>query len=303
MLIGLMLLGMASCNPAGSAGSSDDRRPAVVSTVGMLDDIVRNVAGDRIASRALMGPGTDPHLYRPTAQDVRVLEGSDLLLYVGLELEGRMAEILPKMERGGRRVLAAGKAVPQDQLMSPADLDGRYDPHIWMDPTLWRFPVEAVVRELKALDGDGSDAYRAAADAYFEKLDELDRYAQERMAEIPRERRVLITAHDAFGYFGRRYDVEVIGIQGISTAAEASAADIRRLADLIADRRLPAIFIEASVPPSTIQALREAVRSRGWNVKIGGELYSDSLGAAGSPTGTYEGMFRHNVDTIAEALR
>jgi manganese/zinc/iron transport system substrate-binding protein len=271
--------------------------------VGMLHDAVRLIGGARVDATALMGPGVDPHLYRATAGDVQTLERADVVFYVGLELEGRMGEIFEKMTTKGRRVVAAGDAAPRELLRTPSEFEGRYDPHLWFDPTIWTHVVDAVERTLSELDPGSAELYRANAQEYRRELVALHEYARDRIAEIPEEARVLVTAHDAFGYFGERYGMEVLGIQGASTATEASAGDIRQMASAIAERRIKAIFVESSVPPSTIEALRRAVQSRGWDVRIGGELFSDAMGAEGTAEGTYAGMFRHNVDTIVEALK
>ncbi|MFN3730295.1 MAG: metal ABC transporter solute-binding protein, Zn/Mn family [Fimbriimonadaceae bacterium] len=297
LLAALTLLGCRS------DGGTSSGKPVVVSTVGMIDDVVRELAGDRVEHRALMGPGVDPHLYKATAGDVERLSRSDLVLYVGLELEGRMTDVLGKMATGKRRVVAVGEAVPKDRLRRPPEFEGRYDPHLWFDPTLWAFVVDAIRDALIELDPEGAESYTQQAERYKAELADLDAQAQRDVATIPEDQRVLVTAHDAFGYFGQRYGFEVKGIQGTSTAAEASARDIRDLAGLVARRRIRSIFVESSVPTATIDALRQAVRAQGWDVQVGGSLFSDAMGDAGTPEGTYKGMFRHNVRTMVEGLR
>jgi manganese/zinc/iron transport system substrate-binding protein len=213
-----------------------------------------------------------------------------------------MADILVKMARG-RPVVALGEGIPEESLREPPEFAGQYDPHVWFDVSMWRQTLPVVAEELAALDPDHAADYRANADRYAAELAALDAWVEERIASLPPERRVLITAHDAFGYFGRRYGMQVVGIQGISTLAEAGLQDIERVVDLVVDSEVPAIFVESSVPRRTVEAVQGAVRSRGRELAIGGELFSDSLGAAGSPEGTYPGMVRHNVETIVEALR
>jgi manganese/zinc/iron transport system substrate-binding protein len=247
-----------------------------------------------------MGPGVDPHLYKPSESDVRRLGGADLILLNGLHLEGKMGDILEKMGRS-RPVVAVAEAVPVDDRIAFAE--GEYDPHVWFDPLLWARIAEPIGDALAGVAPEHADRFRSEAAAFRSEMEELHAWVEARVAELPEERRVLVTAHDAFGYFGRRYGVEVVGLQGISTLAEAGLRDVERLTDLIVDRRIPAIFVESSVPRRSIEAVQAACRARGHDVAIGGQLFSDSMGAAGTPEGTYTGMVRHNVDTLVEALR
>lgn len=296
---------LAACAAGPAAGPTDiaDRKVRVTTTTGMIADAVRNVGGDRVAVTALMGPGVDPHLYKPTTGDVRALEQADIIFYNGLELEGRMTDLFVKMARAGKPTVAVSESIDPALLREPIEFEGKYDPHIWFDVTLWQEAVKKIAAELANLDPNAKAIYEQNRDGYLEQLDELHRYAKSQIATIPAESRVLITAHDAFGYFGRQYGIEVRGLQGTSTATEASAGDVQSLAQLIADRKVKAIFVESSVPRATIEAVQKAVQARGWDVRIGGELFSDALGAEGTPEGTYIGMFRHNVDTIVGALR
>lgn len=299
LLAGLLAMGCSS----GEAGKGHGSKLEVVSTVGMIADAVQEVGGDEVESVGLMGPGIDPHLYRATAGDVQKLESADVVFYGGLELEGRMTEIFAKMAGRGTPTHAVSEKIPVSELRQPPEFQGKYDPHIWFDVLLWKHAVEAIRDGLIAARPSAGDKIRKRAAGYLSKLDDLHQYVQEQVARVPKDQRILVTAHDAFGYFGRRYGFEVIGIQGTSTATEAGAGDIRRLADLIAQKKVKAIFVESSVPPATIEALQRAVQSRGWNVTIGGELFSDAMGQAGTPEGTYIGMVRHNVDTIVKALQ
>jgi manganese/zinc/iron transport system substrate-binding protein len=250
-----------------------------------------------------MGPGVDPHLYRPAASDVRKLVDAELIFYGGLHLEGRMAELFEKMAANGKPTVAVTRDIDPAKLRQPPEFRGKYDPHVWFDVSLWQDAVRTVAAELGRLDPAGKASYDANAAAYLAQLDELDQYVKDQAASVPESSRVLVTAHDAFGYFGQRYGFTVRGLQGTSTAAEAGAADVQELAQFIADRQIKAIFVESSVPHRTIEAVQAAVRSRGWEVAVGGQLYSDAMGDTGTPDGTYIGMVRHNIDTIAGALR
>lgn len=279
-----------------------DPRPRVVATTGMVADLARAVGGEHVDVRALMPPGVDPHLFKPSEGDVRALGQADLVLYNGLMLEGKMGSILEKMGRR-RPVVAVAEVVPGDRLLEARDYPGQYDPHVWFDVESWSLTVEPVVAALSGLLPEHAAGFDRRGQALRAELRDLDAWVAERVAEVPPERRVLITAHDAFGYFGRRYGVEVVGLQGISTATEAGLDDVERLVDRIVDERIPAMFVETSVPRRSIEAVREACRARGHDVAIGGQLFSDSMGPPGTVEGTYVGMVRHNVETIVEALR
>ena len=302
-VLGLFALLVSGC--AGPAAAEPDdlsaRKIRVVTTVGMITDVVRNVGGDRVEARGLMGPGVDPHLYKASEGDVLRLGTADIVFYGGLHLEAKLAEVL---ERMGDRVNT--KAVTDDidrsLLLKPAAFEGQYDPHVWFDVSLWAHTVDTVRDALIDLDPGSADYYRANAARYRAELDDLHRYVKEQAARIPPEQRVLVTAHDAFNYFGRAYGFEVRGLQGISTAAEAGTSDVRSLADFLAQRKIRAIFVESSVPVRNVEAVQAAVRSRGWDIAIGGELFSDAMGSEGTPEGTYIGMVRHNIDTIVKAL-
>jgi manganese/zinc/iron transport system substrate-binding protein len=274
----------------------------IVATTSIAADLAREIGGDRVQVTALMGPGIDPHLYKASEGDVQRLASADLVLYNGLHLEAKMADVLQRI--GGRITsVAVGEAVPRERLLAPPEFGGAFDPHIWHDPSLWRLAAARARDAIIALDTAGAATYRANADAYIARLDSLDGWVRERVATVPPEMRVLVTAHDAFNYFGRAYGIEVRGLQGISTATEAGTADVRALADFIAARRIPAIFIESSIPRRTIEAVQAAVRGRGHDAAIGGQLFSDALGNPGTPAGKYTGMIGANVETIVRALR
>jgi manganese/zinc/iron transport system substrate-binding protein len=307
LIVGFVLLFplLAACgsdDATGTAGSGDDGLIQAVATTGMVGDVVRNVGGDRVDVYVMMGPGVDPHLYKPTAEDVSRLEDADIIFYNGLELEGRMTDLLVRLS-SQKPTVPVASSIPADQLREPAEFDGKYDPHVWFDVQLWIYTVDAVADALSDVDPDHAEEYAERADAYRAQLEEIDAYAVEQVNSIPEPARVLITAHDAFGYFGARYGFEVRGLQGISTASEASAGDVQDLAAFIVDRGVKAIFVESSVPQRTIEAVQEAVQAQGGSVEIGGELFSDAMGNPGTEEGTYLGMVRHNVDTIVEALK
>lgn len=279
----------------------EEGRLGVVTTIGMIRDVVENVGGQHVRVVGLMGPGVDPHLYKASEGDVRRLFRAEAVFYGGLHLEARMGEVLEEM--GGRtRVRAVTDAIPRDILMAPPEFKGAHDPHVWFDVRLWAMTVDVVARALAEADPAHAADFQANAQRYRAELAELDRYVRAQAQRVPAERRVLITAHDAFNYFGRAYGFQVRGLQGISTASEAGTADVQALAAFIATRRIPAVFVESSIPRRTIEAVQEAVRARGYDVRIGGSLFSDAMGNPGTPEGTYIGMVRHNIDTIVGAL-
>lgn len=293
----------AGCGPIEPVAvrSLDGQTIRVVATIGMITNAVERVGGSRVEVEGLMGPGIDPHLYKASEGDLRRLERADVIFYGGLHLEAKMADVFERISER-RATKAVTDAIPKSGLLRPSGFAGAYDPHVWFDVRLWMLAVEEIRDTLAELDPGSAELYRRNAAEYLAELEELDRYVRAQSQRVPEERRVIITAHDAFNYFGRAYGFEVRGLQGISTAAEAGAGDVQGLAEFIAERRLPAIFVESSVSSRTIEAVREAVRSRGLDVEIGGSLYSDAMGDEGTPDGTYVGMVRHNVNTIVEGL-
>ncbi len=297
-----VLLAGTSCDPRGQPDTSAVGKYRVVTTIGMITDIVKNVGGDRVEVIGLMGPGVDPHLYKASAGDVQKLGSANLIFYNGLHLESKMGDVLAKMS-GDTKTVAVTDAVDRSLLLTPPEFDGQYDPHLWFDVTLWMKAVGTVRDVLSEFDPDNTLAYWSNAQRYFAKLAELHEYVKAQAARVPLEQRVLVTAHDAFNYFGKAYGFEVRGLQGISTAAEAGIADVQELATFIAERRIPAIFVESSVSTRSLEAVKAAVKSKGFDVKIGGELFSDAMGNQGTPEGTYIGMVRHNIDTIVNALK
>ena len=309
LLLGALLLsGCEKLKETGSDGAIArlpvdlaGRKIRVVTTIGMITDIVSQVGGERVQVDGLMGPGVDPHLYKASEGDVTRMAGADVIFYGGLHLEGKMTEVFERM-RGKILAVAVTDGIDRALLLRPPEFKGAYDPHVWFDVTLWMKAVERVAETLAQIDPKSGETYRENARTYLGKLSELHEYVRRQAGSLPPSRRVLITAHDAFNYFGRAYGIEVHGVQGISTVSEAGTADIKALANLIVEKRIPAVFVETSVPPRTIEAVKEAVRARGFYVKIGGNLYSDAMGNPGTPDGTLIGMVRHNIATIVSAL-
>lgn len=303
LLIALLLITACGGPPQGDASKEGRQGPLkVVTTTGMIADTAAEIAGELAEVEALMGPGIDPHLYKASESDVRKLSEADLILYNGLHLEGKMGDILVKLARS-RPVVAVSETIPESERREPPELAGNYDPHIWFDVRLWAHTLDPIAEALAELAPEHAETFRANAETLRAELGELDRWVEERVAEIPEDQRVMVTAHDAFGYFGARYGVEVVGIQGISTLSEAGLQDVERVVDLVVERRLKALFVESSVPRRSIEAVQAACRERGHDVVIGGELFSDAMGPEGTPEGTYSGMVRHNVETLVEALR
>jgi manganese/zinc/iron transport system substrate-binding protein len=285
------------------APSSGERQlPIVVTTTGMIADLVKNIAGDSLQVVALMGPGVDPHLYKATQGDLKKLTEADLILYNGLFLEGKMGEVFEKLSKR-RPVVALGEALDKESLRAHPEYADAYDPHIWFDVAKWKEVGQYTLTLLNRQFPHHQAYFHERAQAYFHQLDLLHLWVAQEIATIPEAQRVLITAHDAFGYFGDTYGIEVRGLQGISTLSEYGLKDLSSLVDFIVTRKIKAVFVETSVSERSIQAVAEGCKKRGWKVEIGGSLYSDAMGAEGSEEGTYLGMVRANVNTITQALR
>ncbi|HEX5837482.1 MAG TPA: zinc ABC transporter substrate-binding protein [Anaerolineales bacterium] len=304
MFLVFVSLLLSAC--ASSGGESDlpiaERTINVVTTTGMIADAVINVGGERVQVQSLMGPGVDPHLYKASENDVQTLQEADIVFYNGLHLEAQMGEVLERMNDFGIRTVVVTDKIDRSTLLAPPEFAGNYDPHVWFDVTLWMKAADQIKEALIEADPTNQAVYEANAEVYLAELQELHEYVLRQAEGIPAEQRVLITAHDAFNYFGRAYGFEVRGLQGISTEAQAGTADVQALADFIVERQIPAVFVESSVPQRNVEAVQAAVQSRGFDVKIGGSLFSDAMGTAGTPEGTYVGMVRHNIDTIVAAL-
>lgn len=273
----------------------------VVATTGMIADAASVIGGARVAVRGLMGPGVDPHAYRQTRTDIAALAGADLILWHGLYLEAQMEEFLLDLGQS-RTVVAVAESLPRDRLLEHDTYPDRFDPHLWMDPTLWQVVLAAVRDALTAADPDGAAGYAANAAALIAEAQALADYAAQVLASVPSEARVLVTAHDAFNYFGRAYGFEVVGLQGISTASEAGVARVGEVVDMLVARRIVAVFVESSVSDRGLRALLEGAAAQGHDMAIGGELFSDAMGQAGTYEGSWLGMIDHNVTTIARAL-
>ena len=297
----LVALGAALLLPAGGVRAADAPL-RIVATTAMVADIVRAVAGERASLTVLMGEGVDPHLYRATRSDVARMLEADLIFYNGLLLEGKMTDALVRVANSGKPVFAVTELIDESYLMAPPAFEGAFDPHVWMDPSAWTKAVEVVRDSLAKVDPANAAAYGARATAYLQQIEALDAYAKDVLATVPTDRRVLVTAHDAFGYFGRRYGFEVMGIQGLSTESEAGLKRIEELVDRLVDQRIPAVFVETTIPEQSVRALIAGAAARGQTVVIGGSLYSDAMGPPGTYEGTYVGMIDHNVTVIARAL-
>ena len=298
--IALLLTCLLACAPASDEGG--DGLLHVVATTGMVADTARIVGGENVRVDALMGPGVDPHLYKASEGDVQRLSQADIILYNGLHLEGKMTDVLVKLA-ASRPVIPVAADIAESSLREPPEFAGLYDPHVWFNAQLWIETIAPITEALSAQDPANADRYAERAAAYREQLLELDRWTAEQIATIPEESRVLVTAHDAFGYFGERYGIRVVGIQGFSTLTEAGLGDIERVADVVVESKVRSVFIESSVSPRAIEAVLAACRQKGAEVSIGGELFSDALGAAGGEADNYVGMMRHNVTTIVAGLQ
>lgn len=291
---------LLSCTP--SSEKTSDSSLHVVATTGMLYDIVVNIAKDKMTAEAIMGPGVDPHLYKATQGDLSKLKKADLIVYNGILLEGKMSEILKKMGKL-KPVVAAAESLPDSLLLNAADYKDAYDPHIWFDIKRWKYAVDEVSKAMISIDTQNEEFYRTNTNRYLKQLDSLDNFVRTRILEIPENQRILVTAHDAFGYFGDSYNVKVEALQGISTVADFGLKDVANLIDLIIENNIKAIFVETSVSDKSINAVVTGCREKGHNVQIGGYLYSDAMGDIGTVEGTYIGMFKKNVNTIVEALK
>ncbi len=296
--IGAAALGAAFAPRAAIAAEG---RLSIVATTGMIADTARAIGGELVEVKALMGPGVDPHAYRQTRTDILAMRRADLILWNGLYLEAQMEEVLGDLS-GLVPVRAVAETIPAEQRIAHDDYADRFDPHVWMDPALWREVAFAIRDAMSEAAPHDAAAFTANAEAYTAELDVLASYANDVLGSVPEERRVLLTAHDAFNYFGRAYGYEVIGIQGISTESEAGLNRITELVNLLVDRGIAAVFVESSVSDRSIRALIEGAAAKGHEVRIGGELYSDAMGSPGTYEGTYVGMIDHNATVIATAL-
>jgi len=303
VLVGCLLIG---CDDNSNSPNPSERDPSqpytIVTTCGMVTDIVRQVAGEHARVVGLMNEGVDPHMYKPTRDDMNTLFDADIVFYVGLKLEGRMTDSFVAVSRSGIPVYPVTEGLDREKLQEPPEFEGHYDPHVWMDVSLWSECVAFVAKKLIEFDPAHTDDYQANTEAYRAQLAELHEYTRSSIDTIPKASQVLTTAHDAFGYFSDAYGIPVKALQGITTEAEASVDDVNQLVSFLVERKIGAIFVESSVNQEGIKALLEGCQSRGHKVVIGGELFSDAMGASGSYTGTYVGMMDHNATTITRAL-
>ena len=297
----LLILGSLSSSPSLAAEDPADKLQ-VVTTTAMVADAVQHVGGERVAVVSIMGEGVDPHLYKPKASDIRRILAADLVFYTGLKLEGRMGEAFKRARARGLPVQPITVGLPAEVLLTEEEAVDHPDPHVWMDVQLWSRTLDQVVKVLCEKDPAGCELYRGNAASYQADLLALHQQIKDMMKTIPEKQRVLVTAHDAFRYFGRAYGIQVRGIQGISTESEAGLADLNDLVSYLVEHEIPATFVESSVSRKNVQALIEGTRARGHEIVIGGELYSDAMGRPGTPEGTYVGMIRHNAETVCRAL-
>lgn len=289
--------------PPGLPHASAQQKLKAATTIGMVADLVRQVGGDHIEIDQLMGPGVDPHLYKPTANDFNRLDKADVIFYSGLMLEGRMADLFARLSRNGKKVYATSESVPESSLTEPPEFEGHYDPHIWFDVSMWAQTVPTIVKGLSEGDPAHKEDYAKNGEALMTKLKELHAWCKATAAQLPENQRILVTSHDAYNYFGRAYGFKVVGLQGVSTVSEIAASDMVSLVDFIRNQGVKAIFVESSVNPAAINRVAEDSK-----VKIGGELFSDAMGSPGEvrngfDTGTYDGMVRYNLTTIVNALK
>lgn len=297
MALGLSLV-LSACGSA-EADSEESHKIKVVTTIGQIAEPISIIGGDRVHVVSLMGPGVDPHLYNATQGDIKKLANGDVIFYSGHHLEGKMGEIFEHISKT-RPVLGITEGIPEEQLLT--DAAGAIDPHIWFDVDLWKQGLQAATEELKKFSPEDADYFENNKTTYFAQLDELKRESQEQLSQISKEKRVLVTAHDAFGYLGRMVDMKVVGLQGLSTEAEIGISNIQTTIDLLVEYQIPAVFVESSINKSSITAVMEGASSAGLDVKLGGELFSDAMGARDTTEGTYIGMYKHNVEVIYQAL-
>lgn len=296
----LLLLALSACASESSSAATGIIK--VTTTTGMIADIIKNVGGEHVEVTALMGSGVDPHLYKASEGDVRKLQEANIIFYNGLQLEAQLGEVLEKMNDFGIKTVAVTDTINRSALLADPTYQDSFDPHVWFDVTLWMKAAEQVRESLIEIDPAHRSDYETNAASYLTELADLHQYVLDQAETIPPQKRIIITAHDAFNYFGRAYGFEVRGLQGISTEAQAGTADVQDLVSFIVEKQIPAIFVEASVPRRNIEAVQAAAQAKGFDVQIGGSLFSDAMGSAGTSEGTYIGMVKHNINIIVKAL-
>ncbi len=296
VLLSVSLVGCKDTRPK-------DGKFHIVTTTSMITDLVQNIGGDKVAVQGLMGAGVDPHLYKASEGDVSKLSNANMIIYSGLHLEGKLVEVFEKMKRQKIKTIAVSDALDKKELIGSTLFASNYDPHIWFDVKNWEQITIYVEKQLSEALPEHKEYFKANAAIYLEKLKVLKQEIEAEIATLPEDKRRLVTAHDAFNYFGKAYKFDVVGLQGLSTATEAGVQDVQKTATYIIDHKVKAVFIESSVPRRTVEALQAAVNSKNHEVVIGGTLFSDALGNPGTPEGTYIGMFKFNVHTIVNALK
>ncbi|UQZ59484.1 manganese transporter [Bacillus subtilis] len=284
-----------------SAGKSADQQLQVTATTSQIADAAENIGGEHVKVTSLMGPGVDPHLYKASQGDTKKLMSADVVLYSGLHLEGKMEDVLQKIGEQ-KQATAVAEAIPKNKLI-PAGEGKTFDPHVWFSIPLWIYAVDEIEAQFSKAMPQHADAFRKNAKEYKEDLQYLDKWSRKEIAHIPEKSRVLVTAHDAFAYFGNEYGFKVKGLQGLSTDSDYGLRDVQELVDLLTEKQIKAVFVESSVSEKSINAVVEGAKEKGHTVTIGGQLYSDAMGEKGTKEGTYEGMFRHNINTITKALK
>lgn len=271
----------------------------IVTTIAQIGEPMERIGGDRVEVTSLMGPGVDPHLYEATQGDIQTLQNADIVFYSGLHLEGNLVEIFSNLKKT-KPTAALAESINENQLLR--DEEGAIDPHVWFDLDLWKEALQHATEELKKYSPEDADYFEENKQAYFSQIDEVKTEAEGKLSSIPSDQRVLVTAHDAFGYFGRLFNIEVVGLQGLSTEDEVGISDIQSTINLLVEKQVPAVFVESSINQNSIKAVIEGATKTGLDVELGGELFSDAMGKAGTEEGTYLGMYRHNVNTIYQGL-
>jgi manganese/zinc/iron transport system substrate-binding protein len=299
LLTFVLFLSLLSCKQE----KKENAKLNVVTTTTMITDLVKNIGGEFIVLNGLMGSGVDPHLYKASEGDVTKLVNADVVFYNGLHLEGKLVEVFEKMERQNKTQVALANGLDKSELIGSEYFASNYDPHVWFNINYFKQFAKKVTYVLSEKDPKNAENYLENEKRFLAKLDELQIEVTSVIESLAKEKRILVTAHDAFNYFGKAYDFEVVGLQGLSTATEAGVKDVQRLASFIIEKDIKAIFVESSVPKRTIEALQASVNAKDHNVDIGGTLFSDALGTKGTIEGTYIGMFKYNVNTIVSALR
>lgn len=300
LLISLGLIVFTACNSDFEASENESNgKINIVTTIAQIGEPIEVIGGDRVEVTSIMGPGVDPHLYEATQKDILALDKAEVIFYNGLNLEGNMEEIFEKIGNS-KTTVALGEAISEDQLL--VDEDMAIDPHIWFDLDLWKQALERAVKTIKEHSPDDGEYFEENKKEYFEQLDELKDYSMDTLNKIPETQRVLVTAHDAFGYFGAMYNIDVVGLQGLSTEDEVGISDIQSTVELLIEKQIPAVFVESSINENTVQAVIDGAKESGLDVSLGGELFSDAMGDKETDEGTYLGMYRHNVDTIYKGL-